>query len=66
MVDVRDVATAMINAVEQGRRGERYIVSTGYVTPEWRSLGSAGSVEARKTSAEQGSAPGPLDEIWLE
>ena len=34
MVDARDVATAMINAVEQGRSGERYIVSSGYVTLE--------------------------------
>ncbi len=34
MVDARDVATAMINAVERGRSGERYIVSKGYVTVE--------------------------------
>jgi dihydroflavonol-4-reductase len=34
MVDARDVATAMINAVERGRSGERYIVSKGYVTLE--------------------------------
>lgn len=29
-VDVRDVARAMINAVERGRSGERYILSEGY------------------------------------
>jgi nucleoside-diphosphate-sugar epimerase len=34
MVDARDVVRAMINAVEQGRSGERYIVSKGYVTLE--------------------------------
>jgi dihydroflavonol-4-reductase len=34
MVDVRDVAAAMIKAVERGRSGERYIVSQGYVTLE--------------------------------
>lgn len=34
MVDARDVATAMLNAVERGRSGERYIVSKGYVTLE--------------------------------
>ena len=34
MVDVRDVAMAMINAVERGGSGERYIVSKGYVTLE--------------------------------
>jgi dihydroflavonol-4-reductase len=32
MVDVRDVAAAMISAVECGRRGERYIVSNNYYT----------------------------------
>ena len=31
MVDARDVAQAMINAVERGRSGERYIVSRGEV-----------------------------------
>jgi dihydroflavonol-4-reductase len=31
-VDSRDVAQAMINAVEKGRNGERYIVSQGYHT----------------------------------
>jgi dihydroflavonol-4-reductase len=34
MVDARDVAAAMIKAVECGRSGERYIVSRGYVTLE--------------------------------
>jgi dihydroflavonol-4-reductase len=31
-VDVRDVAQAMINAVEKGKDGERYILSEGYHT----------------------------------
>lgn len=31
-VDARDVAQAMINAVERGKRGERYVVSSGYRT----------------------------------
>ena len=34
MVDARDVAMAMMNAVERGRSGERYIASNGYVTLE--------------------------------
>src|SRR5262245_18041659 len=34
MVDARDVATAMIRAAERGRSGERYIVSSEYVTLE--------------------------------
>ena len=34
MVDARDVAMAMMNAVERGRSGERYIVSNRYVTLE--------------------------------
>ena len=34
LVDARDVATAMINAAQRGRSGERYIVSNGYVTLE--------------------------------
>ena len=34
MVDARDVAMAMINAVERGRSGERYIASNVYVTLE--------------------------------
>lgn len=32
IVDVRDVAQAMINSVERGRRGERYIVSGPYAS----------------------------------
>jgi dihydroflavonol-4-reductase len=34
IVDARDVATAMVNMVERGRSGERYIVSGGYRTLE--------------------------------
>jgi dihydroflavonol-4-reductase len=31
VVDVRDVAQAMINAVEQGKSGERYLISNRYI-----------------------------------
>lgn len=32
LVDARDVAQAMVNAVERGKSGERYIISEGYHT----------------------------------
>lgn len=34
LVDARDVAQAMVNAVEQGRNGERYIVNNRYYSIE--------------------------------
>ncbi len=53
MVDARDIAQAMINAVEKGRSGERYIASNGYLTmAEFANyIGKAAGVHVPQTVA---------------